>query len=492
MRAFHHLAAGPAGDKPRIAPAVQKQDALLPLPDPILQKRLELPAENRAVSLPQFPAQIHRVDHRKLPSCQTLPQGKKPVLSPLSPVVGLQGRGGGAQNHTCPVDPGHLQGRLSGMVLGRRLTFIAALVLLVHNDHPNVGKGGKKGGPGADNHVDLPVFGPLALVIFFSRRQGGVQDADSVPEPVVKPQQGLVGEGDLRDQHHSLPSPGPHLLHNLQIHFCLAASGDPVEKAGARAPGVIILQNLPDNVLLGLAQPGAQLLSPGHLHGIPQTLPALHSHRPRRLQAPDRLGGDAQFSRHPSVGNLLLGKQLLEKPLLGSLLPAPALPQQRERLLPAKKPSHGSVLQFLHPLPGGQHGLQRLYHGGTVIFPKPPCQGNHPSLYVRTVLYNPPDLFGPPGIEFADAPQVHHIPLQQPVAVSKGNVHAHSCLQLPPEIFRHPVLEGFIQFFLGNVHDHIRIKLSHSPPLFRILCSGDGSLPCRVRYASARPPAAPG
>ena len=31
------------------------------------------------------------------------------------------------------------------MVLGRRLTFIAALVLLVHNDHPNVGKGGKKG-----------------------------------------------------------------------------------------------------------------------------------------------------------------------------------------------------------------------------------------------------------------------------------------------------------------------------------------------------------
>ena len=52
----------------------------------------------------------------------------------------------------------------------------------------------------------------------------------------------------------------------------------------------------------------------------------------------------------------------------------------------------------------------------------------------------------------------NHIALDEAVAPAKGNLDHHSRKEFPLKFFGNPVLKGFIQLFVGNIHDDIGIS----------------------------------
>ncbi len=248
------MSTGPAGHKACIPPPVQEQDGLFPPFQPLCQKPLKPSAENGAVPLLQLLPQILNIYLWQTSSCQAFSQGIESVFPLPGPVIGFQGRGGRTQYHTGTMEPGHLPGHLPGMVFGGRLALITALMFLVYHDQADIWKRGEQCRPGTYDHIDLPLPGPFTLVIFLPRRKSGVQYTDPVPKTPVESQQGLVGQGDLRDQHHRLPAPFHNSLYQADIHFRLTASGDAVEQVGAHLSLVIIGQYFLHHLPLGLTQ----------------------------------------------------------------------------------------------------------------------------------------------------------------------------------------------------------------------------------------------
>ncbi len=358
----------------------------------------------------------------------------------------------------------YLNCRLSGMILWGGLALVAALMLLVYNDQADPGKGRKQRRPGADNHIDFPVFCPLALVIFFPGGKRGIHDADSGAEPSIKTKQGLISQSDLRYQHDHLPAPAHHLLHQPHVDFCLAAARNAMQQVGVRPSAVEILHDFSHDSGLRQAQSGTILFCILQLHGVSQALSADHPHRPSPLQALHSLGGYPQLSRHPFVGDFLLIDQFLQKPLLCHLLFAPALPQQGNDLFPAQNALNRLMLQRLHGAFRRKDGLQRLNHGGTVIFPDPCGDSDHIVINPHAVFGNSADFLHSGRIELAHLPQPYHIALHKLVAVAEGNHDACPRLQHPLKSGRHTVLKSLIQFFLRDIYDDICIKLFHLPP----------------------------
>ena len=128
------------------------------------------------------------------------------------------------------MQPCHLFCHFPGVVLGRIFAFVTALLLLIHNDKPDVGERGKKRRTGTYHHIDFPAFCPLALVVFFALGQSGIEYGHPVAEAGVKPEKCLVGEGNFRYQHNRLFSPCHHTLNQIHIHFRFTASGNPVQQ----------------------------------------------------------------------------------------------------------------------------------------------------------------------------------------------------------------------------------------------------------------------
>ena len=141
---FHNMSASPAGYKPRVTATVQKKYTLLSLFQSVRQKLLKFPAENGTIPLLQLLSQIRRIYRWQLPTGKSLPEIKQLILPGVSPFVCLQGRRGRAKYQTGAMKQCHLFRYLSGMILGRGFALIATLVLLVHNDDADVGKGSEQ------------------------------------------------------------------------------------------------------------------------------------------------------------------------------------------------------------------------------------------------------------------------------------------------------------------------------------------------------------
>ena len=350
------------------------------------------------------------------------------------------------------------------MVFGCGFTFIASLMLLVQNNDPQFWKGGKQSGAGPYDHIDLTVSGPFALIIFFPGRQIRIHDTDPVPEHSVKAQQCLVCQGNLRYQHDTLPAPLHHLLYKLHIDKGLAASCNTVQQIDIRLPPVEILHNLIYNPLLRMAEKLFLICLLLQFHRIAERLAPKDPNHSRLLQAADGLGRHAQPAGHPLVRNGLLLRQLPQQPLLRNL-PAPsALAHERDDLLTPQESLNRPVLCLFDGTFGGKHRLQSLYHGGSVVFPDPSGQYDHFVFYAYTAVRHSSDFFHSGRIIFTYIAHADTITLQQLIAVSEGNLHAHARLQHILQPVGHSVLKRFIQFFMRNIYDYVCIKFTHPFP----------------------------
>ena len=134
MGTFHYMAAGSAGYKSCIPSAVQEQHDLFVFLQALFHGPFQFPAQNRTVSMLHFFPQIHNTHSGQTALLKPLFQNKQTVISFLTLIIRLQRRGCRTHDHKSLFRLRPVNGRLSGMVSGRMLTFVGTLMLFVYYD----------------------------------------------------------------------------------------------------------------------------------------------------------------------------------------------------------------------------------------------------------------------------------------------------------------------------------------------------------------------
>ena len=165
MRTFYYISTGPARQEPRKSSPVQKEHNLFFLFQTVVNLSPQGITYNRTISIFQLVSHIYDryLCHLLLfcPFCQA----QQSVCALFAPCKSLQRRGRGSKHNTCPLDPCPLDGGLSGMIPRNLLTFVSRLVLLIHNNQPQMLKWCKQRRSGTDHHIDFPGSRPHHLVI---------------------------------------------------------------------------------------------------------------------------------------------------------------------------------------------------------------------------------------------------------------------------------------------------------------------------------------
>ena len=130
------------------------------------------------------------------------------------------------------------------MIFGHAFALISRFMFLVHDDQPQIGTGGKKGGPRADHHIQLSPPGTFKLVVLLARGKRRIHHGNTVAEKLVKPHQRLKGERNFRNQqNHRFPS-FYHFPCQAKIDLCLSAAGNSMNQIGLSYLFIIVLQYL--------------------------------------------------------------------------------------------------------------------------------------------------------------------------------------------------------------------------------------------------------
>ena len=139
------------------------------------------------------------------------------------------------------------------MVAGRGLTLVGSLMLLIDDDESQIGKRRKKRRSCADHNIRLAVSGPLKLVALLTGRKPGMHDTDAASKTAIEAAHGLVGQGNLRNQHDHLFSLLKHIVNQSHVDFGLAAARDTVNETGPAVAEVIgSNEGVRDGLLLGI------------------------------------------------------------------------------------------------------------------------------------------------------------------------------------------------------------------------------------------------
>ncbi len=239
MGTTNHISAGPAGYESRNSPTVDKQHNLLFFQKPLLHQKLQPPAQYGTVSGTQFFPHIHDfAGWQRLflhPSVQT----QQAVIPLHGMIITFQRRRGGAKHHTGARHPCLFQRCFPGVVFGHRPAFVTVFVFLINDNKPNTGKRGKQCGAGTNHNINIPVFCPFKLVAAFPGGQSGMQNADTVPKPLIKPAYGLKRKGDFRNEHNALAPLCAGMGDQFHIDLRLAAAGNPPQQVRMGPAGVI-------------------------------------------------------------------------------------------------------------------------------------------------------------------------------------------------------------------------------------------------------------
>ena len=141
-------------------------------------------------------------------------------------------------------------GDVPGVVAGRRLRLIGALLLLIHDDEADVPQRREHRRPGSQHDVRLATADALKLVIPLGQAQAAVQQRHLVPKIRGKARHHLRRQRDLRHQDHHGPAAVQQLLRQPDIDQRFAAAGHTLQQRDARFPGQRLLQNVLIDLLL--------------------------------------------------------------------------------------------------------------------------------------------------------------------------------------------------------------------------------------------------
>ena len=161
------------------------------------------------------------------------PRGQVETLE-SRPALGARGRAPVHRDRA--FQDGSLRSHRTGVVAGVRLLLVGGVVLLVHDDEPEVGHRGEDGRAGADDDPRLPRPDALALVAPLGLGQRGVQHRDALAEACREAAQRLRRQGDLRHEH-DRPAAAPERRRaGLEVDLGLAAARRAVQEDVAAGP----------------------------------------------------------------------------------------------------------------------------------------------------------------------------------------------------------------------------------------------------------------
>ncbi|OQC07028.1 MAG: hypothetical protein BWX80_01281 [Candidatus Hydrogenedentes bacterium ADurb.Bin101] len=231
--ALGHPAAHRAEHHRGEAAAVQQQDDLLPGLNPLLNGFLQGRGQN---NLPGgFHMLLTHVNQMHPGQCGG--SGPAQQLEPgglliVAVIVRLQARRGRTQQTNRAVHARTDDSHVPGVVPGCIVLFIRGIMLLVHHDHAEVGKGREYGRAGTNYDAYLPLPRQAPGIIAFPIAQAAVQDGDILFEPCIKAAYRLGGQGNFGNQHDGGTVQGQYFFNSLQVDFRFTRTGNAVDEKG--------------------------------------------------------------------------------------------------------------------------------------------------------------------------------------------------------------------------------------------------------------------
>ena len=134
------------------------------------------------------------------------------------------------------------------MVAGRRLRFVGAFLLLVHDDKPDIAQRCKHRRTSTQHDAGLAAADTLELVVALRHPQSAVQQRYLIAEIGGEPRHHLGRQRDLRHQDHHGPPLPQQLLRQPDIDQRFAAAGNALQQRDTGFSGL----HLPQNVLVHL------------------------------------------------------------------------------------------------------------------------------------------------------------------------------------------------------------------------------------------------
>ena len=161
MSQFGHCgreAAGPALRVVRVAAAVQEQHRLLAALEPLRQRLAQRPRQQRVAGA--LAPQVHDPHRGQRPRVHARGQPQQPVLAARGVGQRLEARRGRAQHHRDAEQLRAAHGHVAPVVAQHLALLVGGLVLLVHDDEPEVRQRREHRRARADHHVERAAAAP--------------------------------------------------------------------------------------------------------------------------------------------------------------------------------------------------------------------------------------------------------------------------------------------------------------------------------------------
>ena len=344
---------------------------MVPLPLDPRQLCGQILPQGGQISLHGLPSHVHDAHLGQTGRAVSLGHLDEGILPLHRLLVALQRGRGRGQQHESALGGTAVAGNVTGVVLGILIGFIGMLLLLVHDDHTQIGHGREDSRAGAHHDGSLPHKDAAVGVQPLPRGQPRVNDRHPMAVAVVEDAQHLRGQADLGKQDNGSLPPIQHAVDHFQNHAGLAASRHAVKQGGLglTRQGKAIQRGHRLGLLLAEGEGGADT-RPRVGCGKSRDLPYLHGQK-----ALVHKGFQLNRPRSCALLDLCRRQSLLggEHDLQGSLLQlrghtdSSLIPSQRRLQLGERA---GGVVVGL----GGHIGLAYLQHPLDQPFVAKPCQ----------------------------------------------------------------------------------------------------------------------
>ena len=235
------------------------------------------------------------------------------VLAALGVLPAFKRGRGRAHHHHRAGQLGAHHGHIARVVARRFLLLVALVVLLVHQNQPQVGRGSKDRRARADDNGRVAAADATPLLAALLGRERGVQQRDLLPEGRVEQAGGLRRQADLRHQQDGRQPAVESLLHGGEIDGSFPRTRDSVKQKGMETPE----RNSERGQRIGLRRVQAEGRSGGRQAAEPKQLrPLLDAHQPAPHQSLQGGRGQIAAAQFGERQFAAAGRQLRQNRLL--------------------------------------------------------------------------------------------------------------------------------------------------------------------------------
>jgi hypothetical protein len=216
--ALQLFSAGAADDGEGVAAAVEQDERLLAPVQGSLRLLHKRPREELLLPrLLEFAPHIDNLDFGQRAVHDAVAHLDARVFALRGVLPAFQRRRGRAQHHHRAFQLGPHHGHVAGVVARRLLLLVTLVVLLIHQDQTQIGRGGKDGRAGADDDGRVSAANAPPLVAALLRRERGMEQRDFLAEGLVEQAYRLRREADLGNQQDGRETAVERALHGGKV-----------------------------------------------------------------------------------------------------------------------------------------------------------------------------------------------------------------------------------------------------------------------------------